>query len=255
MIIEQTIDKLYRMKLFGMAESVKDRLSRSDHQDLAVSDLLGLIVDDECMYRDNKRMTSRLAGAKFKDKSATMESIEYKGERGVTKSQLLEFAKLSWVKKHQNLAITGLTGVGKSWIAQALGNEACREGMRVLFLRQPLLVHTVLHAKAAGSFQNLLKKFLKVDLLIIDDLGVTLMTEEIRRDFLEVLEDRHGRGSTIITSQLPIKEWHDYFGGGRIGDALCDRFVRSAHRLELTGRTRRITVEEQKDLVDCQDLS
>jgi DNA replication protein DnaC len=248
MIIEQTIDRLYQMKLFGMAQSIKDRLARSDHRDLPISDFLGLIVDDECIYRDNKRMTSRLAGAKFKDKGATMESIDYRGERGITKSQLLELAKLSWLKKNQNLAITGLTGVGKSWIAQALGNQACREGLKVLFLRQPLLVHIVLHAKAAGTFQNLLKRFLKTDLLIIDDLGVTIMTEEIRRDLLEVLEDRHGRGATIITSQLPVKEWHDYFGGGRIADALCDRFVRSAHRIDLIGKTRRITVEEQNEL-------
>jgi DNA replication protein DnaC len=247
MIIEQTIDKLYRMKLFGMAQSAKDRLSRADHRDLPVSDILGLIVDDECVYRDNKRMHSRLQGAKFKDKEASVESIEYGGSRGIKKSEMLEFAKLSWIKKHQNIAITGLTGVGKSWIAQSLGNQACREGMRVLFARQPLLVHMTFHAKASGSFQNLLKRLAKTDLLIIDDLGVTLMTEEIRRDLLEVLEDRHGRGSTIITSQLPVKEWHDYFGGGRIGDALCDRIIRSAHRIELSGPSRRPEIDIHKD--------
>lgn len=247
MIIEQTIDRLYQMKLFGMAESVKDRLARPDHRDLPISDFLGLVVDDECVYRDNKRMQSRLAGAKFKERDATLETVDYKGERGITKSQLLEFAKLSWIKKHQNISITGLTGVGKSWVAQALGHQACREGMKVLFVRQPMLVHMIFHAKAAGSFQNLLKRFLKTELLIIDDLGVTLMTEEIRRDLLEVVEDRNSVGSTIITSQLPVKEWHDYFGSGRIADALCDRFVRSAHRIEMSGPSRRPEIKDHVD--------
>lgn len=247
MIIEQTIDKLYQMKLFGMAQAVKDRLTRSDHRDIPVSDFLGLIVDDEWVYRDNKRMHSRLHGAKFKDKGATVESLNYKGERGITKSQVLELAKLSWIKKHQNLSVTGLTGVGKSWIAQALGHQACREGFKVLFARQPFFVNMIFQAKASGSFQNLLKKLSKTDLLIIDDLGVTLMTEEIRRDLLEVLEERHSVGSTVITSQLPVKEWHDYFGGGRIADALCDRFVRSAHRIDLTGPTRRPDIKDQVD--------
>ena len=151
MIIEQTIDKLYQMKLFGMAESVKARLARPDHGDLSVSDILGLVVDDESIYRDNKRRALRESGAKFKDKQATIESIDYNAKRGFTKTQLLELAQLHWVKKHQNLAITGATGTGKSWIAQSISHQACREGLRVFFVRQPQLIHLVLHAKAAGA--------------------------------------------------------------------------------------------------------
>jgi DNA replication protein DnaC len=243
MIIEQTIDKLYQMKLFGMADSVKERISGPDHRDLSVSDMLGLIVDDERIYRDNKQRRSREAGAKFKDKQATIETISYKAGRGFTKAQILEFAQLQWVKKKQNLAITGPTGAGKSWIAQALGNQACREGLRVLFVRQPMLIHMTLTAKASGGLPALLKRLSKISVLIIDDLGASLMTEEVRRDLLEVIEDRYSVGSTIITSQMPVDEWHDYFAGGRIADAICDRFTRNAHRIEVTGPSLRPEID------------
>ena len=239
MIIEQTLEKLTKMKLFGMAKSIKERLDRQEHRDLAVSDFLGLIIDDEWLYRDNKQMKAREAGAKFKDKEAAIENIDYSEIRGFTKSQLLELAQLNWIRKHQNLAVTGKTGVGKSWIAQAIGHQACRNGLRVLFARQPNFIHSLMMAKASATLPALLKRLAKMDLLIVDDFGVSLMTEEVRRDFLEVIEERHGVGSTIITSQLPVGEWHDYCGGGRIADALCDRFVRNAHRLEMLGPSRR----------------
>jgi DNA replication protein DnaC len=247
MIIEQTIDKLYQMKLIGMAESVKGRIARPDHRDLSISDILGLIVDDEWIYRDNKRRALREAGAKFKDKQATIESIDYHGARGCTKDQLLELAQLVWIKKCQNLAITGPTGAGKSWIAQALGTQACRQGLRVLFVRQPMLIHATLTAKATSGLPGLLKRLAKVSVLIIDDLGVSLMTDEVRRDLLEVIEDRYSRGSTIITSQMPVDEWHDYLAGGRIADAICDRFTRNAHRIEVTGPSRRPEIIDQLD--------
>ena len=247
MLNQQTIDKLYEMKLFGMAKSVRERISRPDHRDLSVSDVLGLVVDDEWIYRDNKRRVLREAGAKFKDKQATCETIDYKPGRGFTKAQMLELAKLQWVKKKQNLAITGPTGAGKSWIAQALGHQACREGLRVLFIRQPMLIHSTLTAKASGGLPALLKRLAKIYILIIDDLGVSLMTDEVRRDLLEVLEDRYNVGSTIITSQLLVDEWHDYLAGGRIADAICDRFTRNAHRIEITGPSLRPEIDGQLD--------
>lgn len=247
MLIEQTIDKLYQMKLFGLAESVKSRISRPDHRELSVSDILGLIVDDEWIYRDNKRRVLRETGAKFKDKQATIESIDYKGKRGFTKTQVLELAQLQWVKKKQNLVFTGPTGAGKSWVAQALGNQACREGLRVLFIRQPMLIHATLTAKASGGLPALLKRLAKINILILDDLGVSLMTDEVRRDLLEVIEDRYSVGSMIITSQMPVDEWHDYLAGGRIADAICDRFTRNAHRIEVTGPSRRPEIELQLD--------
>ena len=244
MVIEQTIERLQQMKLFGMSKSLKERLSRADHKDLSVSEMLGLIVDDEWIYRDNKRREMREKGAKFKDKQASIESLDFTGKpRGITKSQVLEYAQLHWMKKKQNLAITGLTGAGKSWIAQALGNQACREGFRVLFAREPKLIHALLTAKATGGLPALLKRLSKTDLLIIDDLGTAMLTEETRRDLLELVEERNGIGSTVITSQLPVGEWHEHFGGGRVADAICDRIVRNAHRIDLIGDTRRPKVD------------
>lgn len=244
MIIEQTLERLSAMKLFGMSRSVKDRLARPDHKDLSVTDFLGLVVDDEWLHRDNKKREMREKGAKFKNKQATIESIDYTGHaRGITKSQVLEFAQLHWLRKKQNIAITGLTGVGKSWLAQALGSQACREGLRVLFLREPMLIHALLTAKATGGLPALLKRWAKIELLIIDDLGTATLSEESRRDLLELVEERNGVGSTIITSQLPVNEWHDHFGSGRVADAICDRLVRNAHRVALIGETRRAKVE------------
>jgi DNA replication protein DnaC len=245
MIQEQTLNKLNQMKLFGMAKSLKDRLERQDHRDITISDFLGLVVDDEWLYRDNKRMKARESGAKFKDKQAQIENIKYSEIRGFTKQQMLEYAQLKWIEKHQNMAVTGKTGVGKSWVAQALGHQACRNGLRVLFTRQPALIHTLMTAKASATMPALLKRFAKIDLLIVDDFGVSIMTEEIRRDLLEVFEERYSSGSTIITSQLPVGEWHEYCGGGRIADALCDRFVRNAHRLEITGPSMRPELKDQ----------
>lgn len=244
MIIEQTMDKLYQMKLFGMAESAKTRLARADHRDVSASDWLGLLVDDEWVYRDNKRRALRESAAKFKDKQATLESVSYNKDRGFTKSQVLELGQLQWVKKRQNLVITGPTGAGKSWLAQSLGSQACRMGLRVLFIRQPSLVHTMLTAKASSGFPGLLKRLTKVDLLIIDDLGVSLMKDEVRRDLLEVIEDRFGVASTMITSQLPVPEWHEYLGGGRIADAICDRLTRNAHRIDIAGDSLRAKITD-----------
>ena len=219
-------------------------MARSDHQDLSVSDFLGLIVDDEWISRDNKRRTERESAAKFKDKTATLENIQYGAKRGFTKTKILELAQLNWVKQHQNLAITGSTGVGKSWIAQCLGHQACREGLKVLFIRETALALLLMQQKASGGFTNALKRFAKIDLLILDDLGTQLVTEETKRDLFELVEMRYGIGSTLITSQLPVSEWHDHFGGGRIADSLCDRLVRNSHRIDMDGPSKRPEIEK-----------
>ena len=244
MINEQTMQRLAQMKLFAMSESIKTRMARSDHQDLSISDFLGLIVDDEWISRDNKRRREREASAKFKEKDATLENIQYGAKRGFTKSKILELAQLHWVKEHQNLAITGATGVGKSWIAQSLGHQACRQGLRVLFIRETALALLLMQQKATGGFTNALKRFAKIDLLILDDLGTQLVTEETKRDLFELIEMRYGIGSTLITSQLAVGEWHDHFGGGRIADSLCDRLVRNSHRIDMDGPSKRPEVEK-----------
>ena len=204
MLLEPTIDKLNQMKLFGMARAIKERLTRVDHAEMPVADVLGLLVDDEWIYRENKRLTSRLAGAKFKDKAACIEDIQYRGTRGIKKTQVLDLAQNRWITGHQNILITGASGSGKSYLAQALGQNACRAGYVVHYLRMPKLLVAFMQARADGSYANLLKRIVKAHVLILDDFGVSALDEQQRGDLLEVIEDRYGVGSTVITSQLSV---------------------------------------------------
>jgi len=221
------------MKLHRMARSLEERLARTDHQDLSVQEILGLIVDDEFTARENARLEARLRGAKFKEKAACMEDIDYKVNRGFKKQTLIDLGQLKWIEKKQNIAFTGPAGAGKSYLAQALGHRACRAGFRVIYVRLPKLLTAFTQSRADGSYVNLLKRFEKANVFIIDDLGVAELRENERRDLLEVIEDRYDIGSTIITSQLAIKDWHAYFGGGRPADSLCDRLIHNCHRIEL----------------------
>lgn len=233
MILEQTLEKLRVLKLGEMARSLSERLSKPDHQGLGIADFVGLIVDDEYLSREQLKMKARLSGAKFKERQASMEAIDYKTARGFSKQTMLELGQLRWVEKKQNIAFTGPAGAGKSFLAQSLGHQACRQGYRVLYLRLPKLLTAVVQARADGSYANLLKRFERANVLILDDLGVSELRENERRDLLEIFEDRYGVGSTIITSQLSIKDWHAYFGAGRAADSICDRLVHNCHRVEL----------------------
>ena len=252
MILEQTLEKLRRMKLNQMARSLEERLAKPDHQELAVADFIGLIVDDEYLHREQGRLQSRLSGAKFKERAACMEAIDYKTARGLTKSAMLELGQLRFITNKQNIALTGPAGSGKSFLAQALGHQACRQGYRVMYVRLPKLLTALVQAKADGSYANLLKRFEKMNVLILDDLGVSDIQEKERRDLLEIFEDRYGCGSTIITSQLPIKDWHGYFGGGRAADSICDRIVHNCHRIEL--KTEAESQRKARSGLDCQNL-
>jgi DNA replication protein DnaC len=244
MLLEQTVEKLNQMKLFGMATSLKERLARPDHQDLSPTDLFGFIVDDEWINRTNKKTTSRITGAHFKEKNACIENIDYHKSRGLKKNTVLEFAQNRWIEDHQNIAITGPTGVGKSYIAQALGHQACLSGYSVLYVRLPKLQLALIQARAAGSYAKYLERLARTQLLILDDMGIAALDDGDKRDLLEIIEDRYGVGSTVITSQLPVTSWHDYLGGTIVADAILDRLVRNAHRLELKGETCRPTIEQ-----------
>lgn len=163
---------------------------------------------------------------------------------------MLELAQLKWIEKKQNVAFTGPSGAGKSYLAQALGHRACRSGLRVLYVRLPKLLTALTQSRADGSYASLLKRFEKSHVLILDDLGIAELRENERRDLLEIIEDRYDVGSTIITSQLAIKDWHAYFGGGRAADSLCDRLIHNCHRIELlpeadSMRKTRARVDEQ----------
>jgi DNA replication protein DnaC len=233
MLINQTLEKMRAMKLHQMARSLEERMSRPDHQDLSAQEILGLIVDDEYTHRENSKLEARLRGAKFKERQACVENIDYKVSRGFKKQTMLELAQLKWIEKKQNIAFTGPAGAGKSYLAQALGHTACRAGYRVIYVRLPKLLTAFAQSRADGSYANLLKRLEKANVLILDDLGIAELRENERRDLLEVIEDRYDMGSTVITSQIAIKDWHNYFGGGRAADSLCDRLIHNCHRIEL----------------------
>jgi DNA replication protein DnaC len=252
MILEQTLDKLRAMKLSMMAKAIEERLARPDHQELSIADFIGLVVDDEFLHREQTRLKARLSTAKFKERQACMEAIDYKIARGLTKPAMLELGQLRFIEKKQNVAFTGPAGAGKSYLAQALGHQACRQGYKVIYLRLPKLLTALAQARADGSYAKLLKRFEKGQLLILDDLGVSEITEKERRDLLEIFEDRYGVASTIVTSQLPIKDWHAYFGGGRAADSICDRLVHNCHRIELKRDTE--SQRKAQGAVDCKNL-
>jgi DNA replication protein DnaC len=234
MLLEQTIDKLIAMKLFALAKSLKERLERQDHQSLSKAEFIGLLVDDEWLHRENRKLSARLRVAKFKDRAASIEGLNYRTARGLRKDQLLELAQNRWITAHQSVLITGPSGSGKSFVAQALGQHACRSGFSVQYLRLPALLNHFVQARAEGTYERLLKRLAKLSVLIIDDFGLAGgISDREKQDLLEAVEERYGSGATVLTAQLPVGDWHEYLGGGRVADAILDRLVHAAHRIEL----------------------
>jgi DNA replication protein DnaC len=180
-----------------------------------------------------------LRGAKFKNAQACVEDIDYSSKRNLKKKDILELAQNYWVKKHQNIIFTGPSGVGKSYLAQALANNACRNGVTVLYTRVSKLLLTLITARADGTYINKMKQIAKTNVLILDDFGLSPLEEHHKQDLFEIIEDRHGVGSTIITAQLPTEHWHEYLGGGMLGDGICDRLLHNCHKFNLSGESYR----------------
>ncbi|ABS27477.1 IS21-like element helper ATPase IstB [Anaeromyxobacter sp. Fw109-5] len=199
-------------------------------------DLVGLLADAEWEEREKKRLTARLRNARFRQE-ASVEDIDYQHPRGLAKAVMLDLAFCRWVTAHQNVVFTGHTGVGKSYLACALGQRACREGYTVIYRRTSRLLDELVQARADGSHFNLLRRLAKTDVLILDDFGLEVLNAAQRKDLLEVLEDRYGVSSTIVTSQLEPKEWHFAIGDETIADAVCDRLVHNAQRVKLAGES------------------
>ena len=214
-------EKLLNLKLYGMAKSVEDEL----YSDLTFEDRLNLLLDKEITFRQDKQLRMLLSKAKLKYNNACIEETDFKAQRGLSKSQLLELSSNDWIKKNRNIIVTGPTGAGKTYLACALGNSACRGGVSSLYIRLPRLLQEMKISRADGSYIKLLNKLSKVRLLIIDDWGINLLDEMQRRDLLEIFEDRHQLRSTIITAQVPVDKCHEVIGEPTIADAILDRIV------------------------------
>ena len=236
MLDQQTMSILHSLKLFGMARGLEERLADSNHASLSHAEFIGLLVQDEKIHRDNLRLRRLLKKAKLRQE-ASLEDIDYGVSRGLVRQIILELSNPQWITANRNVLISGPTGVGKSYIACALGNRACEFDFRVLSWRMPPLFHDLAVARADGSYRRILDRIKRADLLIVDDWGISTLTESERRDFLEIAEDRYETGSTIICSQIPVDNWHATIGEATLADSICDRLVHNAYRVNLSGES------------------
>jgi len=234
-MIEATVEKLIAMKLFGMAEGLQEQLNNHAYKELSFEERLGILVDKEKLHRENRQLKILLAHAHLRHPDACFENIDFRTRRGLAKDIILNLSRNEWIHRHQNVIIVGPTGTGKTFIACSLGNAAVRQGIRTIYLRLPRLAQELKISRADGSFTKLLARLQRIQLLIIDDWGINSFTDEERRGFLEIMEDRHGVRSTIIASQFPIDAWHDIIGDPTLADAICDRVVHNAHKIILKG--------------------
>jgi DNA replication protein DnaC len=238
MLTHPTLDKLQRLKFTGMAAALAEQMQMPDIEELAFEERLGLLVDREITERENRRLSSRLRRARLKH-NAALEDIDYRHPRGLDKSLIQSLAACRWVTEHLNILITGPTGVGKTWLACALAQKACREGHTALYLRLPRLLQEMAIAKGDGRYPKLLTALARTDVLVLDDWGLAKLAGEQRRDLLEILEDRYGARSTLATSQLPVEKWHELIGDPTLADAILDRLVHNAYKINLKGGSMR----------------
>ena len=234
MLTHPTLDKLHRLRLPGMARAFIAQLEQPDSTALSFEERFGLLVDEEATVRDDARLKARLRTAALRQ-SACIEDIDHRHPRGLDKPLLKKLSQGSWLREHLNCLITGPTGVGKSFIACALAHQACRDGYRVRYLRLPRLLAELSIAKGDGRYRKLLAQLASVDLIVLDDFGLAAFNDEQRRDLLEILEDRYQRKSTLVTSQFPVEQWHDLIGDPTLADAILDRLVHHAYRVQLKG--------------------
>jgi DNA replication protein DnaC len=239
MLTEPTTEKLKAMRLDAMAATWSEQSGRPDVHSLAFDERFGMLVDAEWLHRENKRIAASLRDAKLRIASACIEDIDYPAHRELDRAQIRQLATCRWVVEHQNVLITGATGTGKTYVACALAQQACRKGHRAIYRRAARLFSELVLARADGTYTRLLAKIARADVLVIDDFAMTPITDNERRDLFEVLDDRHGTRSTIISSQVPPKRFHDYINEATHADAICDRLLHGSHRLVLKGPSRR----------------
>ena len=238
MLTHPTVDRLQQLRCAGMARALTEQLASTEVDALSFEERLGLLVDRELTERHSRQLTNRLRRARLKH-DACIEDIDFRHPRGLDRQLVLSLADGRWVREHLNVLICGPTGVGKSWIACALAHSACRNGHSALYLRVSRLLSALAITRADGRYPKLLESLAKTDVLVIDDWGLAPFSAENRHDLLELLEDRHAVRSTVVTSQLPGDKWHDAVGDPTLADAILDRLVHNAYKLELKGDSMR----------------
>jgi DNA replication protein DnaC len=238
MLNEQTLEKLYSMKLNGMADAFKDQLAQPGIHDLSFEERFAFLVDQLWTWKEDLRMQTLLRNAKLRD-NACIEDIDYKVPRGIDKSVILSLSGCDWIRNAQNLIITGPTGVGKTYLSCALANQACRKGYSSFYKRSSRLFQELIISRVDGTYPKLMNKISKTKVLIIDDFLITPMKEKDRKDLLEVIEDRHGLASTIISTQIPMENWFEAIGDPTISDAVLDRLIHNSHKINLKGESMR----------------
>ena len=247
MLTHPTLDNLKAMRLDGMAEAFCELQSQDGATDMSHAEWLGLLVDREVASRETKRFEARMRSARLRHVGACPEDVDYRARRGLDKALFQSLLTGKWIADKHNLIITGPCGVGKTWLGCALAQAACRDGVTVVYKRMPRLFEELELAHGDGHFPRLFRSITKAQLLILDDWGPDRLTATQRRDLMEIVEERYGRGSTMITSQLPIKAWHDVIGEPTFADAILDRIVHNAYRIELEGASMRKTITKMDD--------
>ena len=240
MLTQETLDKMRTMKMADMAEAFTQQLGASDYAELSFEERVGLMIDTEWIAREQRKLTRRLRTAKLRY-PASLENIDYKARRQLKRQQVLSLGTCAWIQERHNLIVTGPTGIGKSYLACAFVERACRKGFNAYYVRTPRLLHQLAVAKGDGSYARLLSRLARLHLLAIDDWLLAPLKAAERHDLLEVIEDRSENASTLIASQLPVEDWHTGIGDPNQADALCDRLLHNAHRIELQGPSMRKT--------------
>jgi DNA replication protein DnaC len=233
-----TLTQLHALGLHGMAKAFDELAANGQAEGLDRLEWLTLLLDREASLRQDKRFTARLRAARLRQQAA-VEDVDYRSPRGLDRALFQKLAEGDWIKGHDNLVLVGPTGVGKSWLAAALGHKACRDNQSVLYQRVPRLFEDLALGRGDGRHPRLLRSLGRADLLILDDWGLEPLDAGARHDLLEILEERYGRRSTMITSQLPVDRWHDIIGDPTYADAILDRLIHNAHRIELSGESLR----------------
>lgn len=245
MLTEQTLEKMNAMKMTAFAEAFENQLGSSEYAELSFEERIGMLIDTEWTAREQRKLSRRLRTAKLRY-PASMEDVDFRSTRKLNRQQVLSLGSCRWIQERNNLILTGPTGIGKTYLACAFVERACRRGFKAAYVRAPRLLHDVAISRGDGSYSRFLGQLARLDLLAIDDWLLAPLKDGERRDLMEIIEDRSERASTLIACQLPVKEWHEMIGDPNHADALCDRLLHNSHRMELKGPSLRKTKSTPK---------